>query len=191
MTRRDLIRAHLREHPRQTSGEIGLAIGCKSGSLRTLLVSMRLSGELVSADRWAPLMGRTVSEWSIAPPGTIPPPEPVPDPERERRRRERERTAKRRSRAKTRGEAPAGRERYGRFLLPSAVPIPDFSQGACVGEDPELFFSPAAADITRARVLCSACPVRLTCAQWADANGERFGIWAGEDRSERRLQVAS
>jgi hypothetical protein len=191
MTRRDLIRAHLREHPQQTSGEIGLAIGCKSGSLRTLLVSLRRNGELVSADRWAPLMGRSVSEWSIAPPGTIPAPEPVPDPERERRRRERERTAKHRSRAKNRGEAPPGLQRSGRFLLPAAVPIPDFSQGACVGEDPELFFSPDEDDIARAESLCHGCPARVACRQWADANGERFGIWAGEDRSVRPLQVAS
>ena len=189
MTRRELILAHLTDHSWETSGEIGLAIGIKGGTLRALLVDMRNKGQLVSGNRWAPYMGREVNTWSIAPPGTKPIEVKVEDQERERRR-ERDRAAKRRSRAKT-GDTPKRQTKVGPLLLPEATPIPDLREAACKGADPNLFFSSAEADIEAARALCMSCPVRLRCAQWADSNGEQYGIWAGEDRQARRLAVAS
>jgi hypothetical protein len=189
MTRRELILAHLNDHSWETSGEIGLVIGIKGGTLRALLVDMRNKGQLVSGERWAPYMGRYVNTWSIAPPGTEPSPEPVSSRERERRR-ERDREAKRRSRAKL-GTEPQRRSRFEPLEVPASAPVPDLTGAACVGADPELFFSSREADIAEARALCIACPVRLRCAQWADANDEEFGVWAGEDRDARHLQVAS
>jgi Transcription factor WhiB len=189
MTRRELILAHLTDHSWETSGEIGLAIHVKGGTLRALLGDMRNKGQLVSGERWAPLMGRNVNTWSIAPPRTAPVEVEVEDRERERRR-ERDRETKRRSRARVAEAAVEGRE-AGRHALPSATPMPDFRRAACKGADTELFFSTAEADIEQARAMCLACPVRLACAQWADSNDEQFGIWAGEDRSARRLAVAS
>jgi WhiB family redox-sensing transcriptional regulator len=192
MTRRELILAHLQEHPWATSGDLGLALGLRGGTrttIRPLLLDMRNKGQLVSADRWAPLMGRNVSTWNIAPPGTKPTKIKIENRELQRRR-ERNRESKRRSRAKAAEAAPAGRS-FAREALPSATPMPDFRKAACLGTDPELFFSMAEDDIEQARALCLACPVRLACAQWADNNGEQYGIWAGQDRSARRLQVAS
>jgi len=188
MTRRELILEHLNDHSRETSGEIGLAIGIKGGTLRALLVDMRNKGQLVSGNRWAPLMGREVNTWSAAPPGTKPLEVEVTDRERERRR-ERDRAAKRRSRARMAEAAVEGRE-AGHHALPSATPMPDLRRAACKGADTELFFSTAEADIEQARAMCLACPVRPACAQWANSNDEQFGIWAGEDRSARRLAVA-
>ncbi len=180
MTRRELILAHLQDHPGETSGEIGLALGLRGGTratIRPLLVDMRNKGQLVSGERRAPLRGRYVNTWSIAPPGTKP--IEVKLAERElQRRREHDREAKRRARAKS-------------FIVPSAAPVPDLRGAACAGADPGLFFSEAEADIEAAQALCRSCPVRLRCGQWAEANGEESGIWAGEDRSARRLQVAS
>jgi WhiB family transcriptional regulator, redox-sensing transcriptional regulator len=189
MTRREMILDHLRDHPEETSGEIGLGIGVKGGTLRALLADMRNKGELVSGVRWAPYMGREVSTWSIAPPGTKPIAVVVPDRERQRRR-ERDRAAKRRSRAKS-GQAAKRQTKAGPLLLPGSAPIPDLRGAACKGADTNLFFSSVPADIEAALAMCTVCPVRMRCAQWADSNGEQYGVWAGEDREARRLAVAS
>ena len=189
MTRRDLILAHLTENSWETSGEIGLAIHVNGGTLRALLADMRNKGQIVSGGRWAPYMGRTVNIWSIAPPGTEPVAVPETEQEKERRR-ERDRETKRRSRARTAKVAAEGRN-ADRQALPWATPVPDLRGAACKGADTDLFFSADEADIEKARAICLGCPVRLRCAQWADSNGEEYGIWAGEDRSARRLQVAS
>ena len=190
MTRRELILDHLTDHSWETSGEIGLAIHVKGETLRALLVDMRNKGQLVSGERFAPLMGRMVNTWSIAPPGTEPVAVEVADREIERRR-ERDRETKRRSRARIAEAASQGRP-TGRHALPSAAPDrPDLRGAACKGADTNLFYSTNEADIEEARAMCLGCPVRRACAQWADSNDERFGIWAGEDRSVRRLEVAS
>jgi WhiB family transcriptional regulator, redox-sensing transcriptional regulator len=36
-----------------------------------------------------------------------------------------------------------------------------------------------------AKQLCSVCPIRLRCLDWALDNNERFGIWGGVDPKER------
>ncbi|WP_432542320.1 WhiB family transcriptional regulator [Kineococcus sp. SYSU DK002] len=52
----------------------------------------------------------------------------------------------------------------------------------CRGRTEDLY-----ADDHRARrqaaALCADCPVLAQCGAFADANGERFGIWAGVDRT--------
>jgi WhiB family redox-sensing transcriptional regulator len=37
-----------------------------------------------------------------------------------------------------------------------------------------------------ARSICSRCEVRLDCAAFADKAEERYGVWGGRPRSERR-----
>lgn len=64
------------------------------------------------------------------------------------------------------------------------------SQGACRGEDPELFFpiaaaGPALAQAGRAKAVCRRCMVRLMCLAYAVENGQA-GIWGGTTEDERR-----
>jgi WhiB family transcriptional regulator, redox-sensing transcriptional regulator len=57
----------------------------------------------------------------------------------------------------------------------------------CRGVDPELFF-PDSTDQTRiieAKAVCTRCPVRLPCREWALQTGVA-GIWGGLDEVERR-----
>jgi WhiB family redox-sensing transcriptional regulator len=61
---------------------------------------------------------------------------------------------------------------------------------ACRDVDPDLFFpadpsSPeCAAQVAEALAVCTECPVRLPCAEFAA--GEAFGIWAGTTEGERQ-----
>ena len=50
----------------------------------------------------------------------------------------------------------------------------------CQGREDE-FLSDIAAVRARAAIECRSCPVRDSCLIEAKANGERFGIWGGQD----------
>jgi WhiB family transcriptional regulator, redox-sensing transcriptional regulator len=50
----------------------------------------------------------------------------------------------------------------------------------CQRHDPELWFADAPADLERAKALCSACPVRLTCLAVAVDRQEYAGVWGGQ-----------
>lgn len=70
----------------------------------------------------------------------------------------------------------------------NAEPTPSLGGAACAGEDPDLWFSENPEDQALAVAICRACPVRLACNVKAEANGEQFGIWAGENRAVRRTR---
>ena len=59
------------------------------------------------------------------------------------------------------------------------------------GVDPDLFFpasdTPPPAQVSAARKICSRCPVKARCLQWALQTGEPAGIWAGTTPAERRM----
>lgn len=63
-------------------------------------------------------------------------------------------------------------------------------RGACLNQDPELFFpigttGPAALQLIKAKRVCAGCAVRDDCLQWAmstDVNG----VWGGLSEDERR-----
>jgi WhiB family transcriptional regulator, redox-sensing transcriptional regulator len=62
---------------------------------------------------------------------------------------------------------------------------------ACRDVDPELFFpaghaGPALLQISRAKLVCAACPVRVACLDWALASHQEAGIWGGTSEDERR-----
>lgn len=57
---------------------------------------------------------------------------------------------------------------------------------ACRGEDPALFYSDDEREQSRARRVCSQCPVQMECLDYALANGERDGMWGGTGERERR-----
>ncbi|MGA8463478.1 MAG: WhiB family transcriptional regulator [Trebonia sp.] len=62
---------------------------------------------------------------------------------------------------------------------------------ACRYMDPDLFFpigtaGPSADQITRAKEVCRACPVRTPCLGWALERGVEHGVWGGMTEEERR-----
>ena len=64
-------------------------------------------------------------------------------------------------------------------------------RGACVGEDPELFFptgtsGPALLQIEEAKQVCRSCDVRERCLGWALEAGQDHGVWGGMSEDERR-----
>lgn len=54
---------------------------------------------------------------------------------------------------------------------------------ACIGRDPELWFSAVVEDVAEAKRICAACPVARACA--AMASTEKYGTWAGRTEAER------
>jgi WhiB family redox-sensing transcriptional regulator len=62
---------------------------------------------------------------------------------------------------------------------------------ACRDVDPELFFpagnaGPALLQISQAKLVCAACPVRVACLDWALDSHQEAGIWGGTSEEERR-----
>ncbi|MDY3048354.1 MAG: WhiB family transcriptional regulator [Rothia sp. (in: high G+C Gram-positive bacteria)] len=56
----------------------------------------------------------------------------------------------------------------------------------CAQTDPEAFFPEKGGSTRDAKRVCSECPVREACLQYAMENDERFGIWGGLSERERR-----
>ena len=50
----------------------------------------------------------------------------------------------------------------------------------CQGDDPELWFADAPTDVERAKTLCAACPLRLSCLAAAVESLEVAGVWGGQ-----------
>ena len=48
------------------------------------------------------------------------------------------------------------------------------------GDNPDLWFADAPADLERAKLLCLDCPVRAECLAGALARQEPWGVWGGE-----------
>jgi WhiB family redox-sensing transcriptional regulator len=66
------------------------------------------------------------------------------------------------------------------------------SQGACLDSDPDLFFpitasGPALQQITQAKAICTRCPVRQECLQFALATHQVHGVWGGTSEEERQV----
>ncbi len=59
---------------------------------------------------------------------------------------------------------------------------------ACRGLDTELFFPGQGESIMEAKQICSSCPVRVECADYALDSGQRFGIWGGTTERDRRRE---
>jgi WhiB family redox-sensing transcriptional regulator len=70
-------------------------------------------------------------------------------------------------------------------------------QGACRGEDPELFFpigttDLAMAQVQQAKAVCHRCPVQEPCLQWAlrsEPISQVAGVCAGLSEDERRAAM--
>ena len=64
-------------------------------------------------------------------------------------------------------------------------------RGACLSEDPELFFpigstGPALVQIEEAKLICHGCEVVGTCLKWATDFHQDAGVWGGLSADERR-----
>jgi WhiB family redox-sensing transcriptional regulator len=60
----------------------------------------------------------------------------------------------------------------------------------CAETDPEAFFPEKGGSTRDAKRVCSGCPVRAECLEFALSNDERFGIWGGlSERERRRLRL--
>ena len=59
-------------------------------------------------------------------------------------------------------------------------------RAACRGLPVEMFFPGPGDAAGEARAVCGACPVREPCGRYAASNSERFGIWGGLSKSDRR-----
>ena len=60
------------------------------------------------------------------------------------------------------------------------------AQALCAQTDPEAFFPEKGGSTREAKNVCSRCPVKAECLQYALENDERFGIWGGLSERERR-----
>jgi WhiB family transcriptional regulator, redox-sensing transcriptional regulator len=60
-----------------------------------------------------------------------------------------------------------------------------FTQGACRGADPELFFLGPGQNPDEAKAICGGCTVRRRCLSWALETRTEFGIWGGATPEER------
>jgi WhiB family redox-sensing transcriptional regulator len=61
-------------------------------------------------------------------------------------------------------------------------------RGACRGADPNLFFPERGESVKEAKAVCTGCPVREECLEYALENHEVLGIWGGLSGRERRQQ---
>lgn len=63
-------------------------------------------------------------------------------------------------------------------------------ESACREIDPEIFFPDPSpwmlSEIAAAKEVCSICPVREVCLEYAMVNGIEYGVWGGLTRNERR-----
>jgi WhiB family transcriptional regulator, redox-sensing transcriptional regulator len=72
------------------------------------------------------------------------------------------------------------------------------AQGLCRTADSAIFFPPAQfehkpereAREKRAKAICSDCPVRAQCLEWALTTREPHGVWGGYAEAERKQMLA-
>lgn len=76
----------------------------------------------------------------------------------------------------------------GLYQLLATLPGADFgSHPACADDDPELFFPEdgQVEQISAAKSVCAACPIRAACLSYALRHGVQ-GVWGGTTEDERR-----
>jgi WhiB family redox-sensing transcriptional regulator len=60
------------------------------------------------------------------------------------------------------------------------------ASGKCAVEPPEMFFPSDGVGVIRARRICSTCPVKEQCLEYALVNRIEHGVWGGCSERERR-----
>lgn len=94
------------------------------------------------------------------------------------------------------GDEPSVKKDYVPEIEPCEVPLPKFSNPACKGQDPSMWFvilprdakaqqrKEAHLNSQKALVICSSCDNQLECLEYA-IKAEPFGIWGGTTEAER------
>lgn len=57
---------------------------------------------------------------------------------------------------------------------------------ACARTDPEEFYPEVGGSNRRSKAICSTCPSKAPCLQYALDNNEQYGIWRGTSRADRQ-----
>ena len=74
----------------------------------------------------------------------------------------------------------------------AAEALPWRDDALCAQTDLDAFFPEKGESTRPAKRVCSRCPVRAECLEYALAHDERFGVWGGLSERERRgLKAAS
>jgi WhiB family redox-sensing transcriptional regulator len=63
-------------------------------------------------------------------------------------------------------------------------------QGHCKPEDDKIFFSELPSKVTKAKAICSTCPVQKQCLDFAISNNIEEGIFGGFTFDERKSLVS-
>jgi WhiB family redox-sensing transcriptional regulator len=105
-------------------------------------------------------------------------------------KRDADRRSCQRDQARTRGQVPAPPVRTAhlvrlQFPRGHVLATPD---AACVGHDPELWFSPFPQAIAQATAICHRCPHQASCLSGAIERRETYGIWGGTDFNPRHQE---
>ncbi|WP_226360882.1 WhiB family transcriptional regulator [Pseudonocardia sp. ICBG1142] len=72
-------------------------------------------------------------------------------------------------------------------VIPVPVELSSHPGRHCLGADTEVFFPVSELGVLQARLVCTGCPVRVACREWATATGQH-GVWGGTTREERAAQ---
>ena len=184
-SRQAAVLEQLRRRPGLTATELARVFGLSAEPYKQL-AALEQRALVVGARVWNPDQGRQVMRWHVAPPGTVPPPRPARDPDAHRRRLARDR--------KSQAARRARRNPPRRPALPA--PPRALGDGACKGEDPDLFFGPDAEFVSarqvreeKAKAVCARCPVRDACLAYALDRREVYGLWGGLAEDERRAML--
>jgi WhiB family redox-sensing transcriptional regulator len=72
-------------------------------------------------------------------------------------------------------------------VLPVGLMLPLLPGALCKGEDPRVWFpsAPGRGSARRAKAVCTACPARAGCLEWALEANEVEGVWGGTTPAER------
>lgn len=68
------------------------------------------------------------------------------------------------------------------YAYPPVAAEPD---RACAGANPEIFFPGPSGNARAAREICSLCPHRQACLDWALETEQAFGVYGGTSPDER------
>jgi WhiB family transcriptional regulator, redox-sensing transcriptional regulator len=72
--------------------------------------------------------------------------------------------------------------------MPSdGLKFPRLPGALCKGQDPALWFPRTGQSHAKGVAVCSACPARIRCLDWAIRAGEKAGVWGGTTPEERAL----
>jgi hypothetical protein len=196
---RPRILAELTRRPGRTAYEVAGSLGYgkpESRLIARIIQRLHQDGVLTAVTEFRPAMGRPASVYSIAPPGTPPPPRRTETPAQAERRRARDRAgaARRRARAAGKTAPEPGDDQRLVLLRPAAASLGTAGrQAACRDAGPDLFFPPEdeepqdrAVRVTKARAVCMACPIRVACLEVAQANEEVCGVFGAVDFETER-----